>query len=104
MAPVESVTVPLMLPVKASCAQAPPQTKPKNAARTAPQSNRLHRFISLPPRKLSCEIADHCCDLRKQFPIINTQRLRAVDGFLQEQSGHSASQNTGYKPNLQDRK
>jgi len=41
--------VPLMLPVKASCAQALPQTKPKNAARTALHSDRLQRFISLPP-------------------------------------------------------
>jgi hypothetical protein len=59
-----------MLPVKASCAQALPQTKPKNAARTAPHSNLLHRFISLPPQKISREIADHCCVSSKYSPTL----------------------------------
>jgi hypothetical protein len=50
-APVESDTVPLMLPVKESAAQAPVHTKLNSAAKTALHSNRLLRFIYLPPQK-----------------------------------------------------
>jgi hypothetical protein len=50
-APVESEIVPLMLPVKASCAQAPVHTKLNSAAKTALHSNRFVRFIYLPPQK-----------------------------------------------------
>jgi hypothetical protein len=101
MAPVESITVPLMLPVKASCAQAPPQTKPKNAARTALHSNLLHRFIYVPPQKIPVKLLIIAASSSKTALSLTRSGEELSMAYLQGQRSHSDSQKTGYKPHLQ---